>query len=447
MPPQGIAYLSEYLKSKNIKVKVFDLNIDLYRSLSNEFLDLWTFENHPKWVDPTKFDKIKKIFKKKIKDYSDLLIENSDILCFSLNAGNRLFTLDLVSEIRKKSNKTIIFGGHAVKENTEMIPKELVDYFILEKPFSTLIEFVRARKGNLYSRFNLLKKNKLLSVKRALNFGRVFPKYKEFNLKMYDEATLPITISNKCKFNCVFCDYNALTPNFISREAEEVFKEVKYHVEKNNINNFTFTDPTLNNDIKKLEKFCNLVIESRLNISWNAQMSPINGMSSKLFKKIKKAGGTNPMGEVGYGIKGGFITFGVESGSDRILELMGKPFRIKDAEETLRNCHDAGINTLINIIVGFPGETREDFKKTKEFLLRNSKNIDFVSNISSFYIPIKSKIYRKLEALKIKNPEGGFLWEDDKGNCPEERRQKIKEIKQVLNKANIKYMVSNEGYV
>ncbi len=450
MPPQGIAYLSESLKQNNSKVNIIDLNIELYESLNSEDKELWSFENHPKWVDETAFSKILPKFKQKIKDFSNKLIPSSNILCFSINAGNKLFTIELLKEIKKrKGNNLIILGGPGCKTNRDRkhFPFELVDYFILNKPQSTLNAVVKNYDGiNLKKElFNI--NNKVVEVKEEVKEENIFPKYEGLNLSLYEEKMLPITMSNKCNYNCVFCDYNKVTPNFIDKRPEEVFEEISYHVKNNKIKTFTFTDYTFNNDLKKLETLCDLIINSKLDISWNCQMVARKGMTLKLFKKIKAAGCSNPNGEIGYGIKGGFITFGIESGSDRILKMMNKPTRVIDAEETLKNSHEAKITTIINLIVGFPGETDDDHEKTKDFLIRNKNNIDFISNISSLYIPPESNINYKLKKYNIKEKKDLiFRWVDNKNNNPKFRIERMIDIKRTLDKIGIKYFGSNESY-
>jgi threonylcarbamoyladenosine tRNA methylthiotransferase MtaB len=61
------------------------------------------------------------------------------------------------------------------------------------------------------------------------------------------------------------------------------------------------------------------------------------------------------------------IGSGIQSGSERILKLMGKTFKLDDWKETLQDIDRKypNIRLATNIMVGFPGETEEDFKRTK----------------------------------------------------------------------------------
>jgi hypothetical protein len=74
----------------------------------------------------------------------------------------------------------------------------------------------------------------------------------------------------------------------------------------------------------------------------------------------------------------------VESGSQRVVDLMGKGFRVADAERLLRDAAAAGISLVVNFMVGFPGETERDFAQTLAFVARNRDCIGFVNPSPTF---------------------------------------------------------------
>jgi len=60
----------------------------------------------------------------------------------------------------------------------------------------------------------------------------------------------------------------------------------------------------------------------------------------------------------------------MQSGSQRILDLMERPYKIDDVIKRIKRVKKNNKKLKINthVIVGFPGETEEDFIKTKEIL-------------------------------------------------------------------------------
>jgi radical SAM superfamily enzyme YgiQ (UPF0313 family) len=67
------------------------------------------------------------------------------------------------------------------------------------------------------------------------------------------------------------------------------------------------------------------------------------------------------------------ITYGVESGSPRVVKSMRKGFTIPEAERVIRATSEAGIAVHIHYLPGFPTETKEDFEDSLRFLERNRR--------------------------------------------------------------------------
>ena len=61
------------------------------------------------------------------------------------------------------------------------------------------------------------------------------------------------------------------------------------------------------------------------------------------------------------------IYLGAESGSNRILELVGKGFRTSQVLRAVRLCKEVGLHVFVSFILGFPWETRETVRKTLQF--------------------------------------------------------------------------------
>jgi HEAT repeat protein len=74
----------------------------------------------------------------------------------------------------------------------------------------------------------------------------------------------------------------------------------------------------------------------------------------------------------------GAMIYGIESGSQAVLRKMRKGYLIEDADHVLRYGAEAGIQNVINLIVGFPGETEQDHRDTMAFVERNREFIHHV---------------------------------------------------------------------
>jgi radical SAM superfamily enzyme YgiQ (UPF0313 family) len=107
-------------------------------------------------------------------------------------------------------------------------------------------------------------------------------------------------------------------------------------------------------------------------------------MDEKLIFKLRKAGCQQ------------FI-LGLESFSDRVLALMGKGYTAEEAGAFLKKTKNAGIRNDIAIIVGFPGETEEDFLTTLKYLRKNAAYIDKVCSLNICGMPIGSELRKSPE--------------------------------------------------
>jgi len=123
------------------------------------------------------------------------------------------------------------------------------------------------------------------------------------------------------------------------------------------------------------------------------------------------------------------LQWGLECGSDVVLKKMNKSrfFSVEEAGRVIRDCHDAGIRTSLFILVGFPGETAEEFVKTLDFIRDNHAWIDQVKSINSVHIITDTVIHKRPELFGVKLPERDYhyLWEGEGGNTTEERNRRI----------------------
>jgi len=137
-------------------------------------------------------------------------------------------------------------------------------------------------------------------------------------------------------------------------------------------------------------------------------------MTDTIFVKMKNSGCAH-------------VTFGIESGSQRVLDYMRKRYKVEDADKVLKSAHAAGIKVTCNFMFGFPGETEEDFENTLDFLKRNAANINTAYPSRTFFtIEPHSYLESHLNEYGIiPNSEHGQYWvsRDGKNVYPERMRR------------------------
>jgi anaerobic magnesium-protoporphyrin IX monomethyl ester cyclase len=64
------------------------------------------------------------------------------------------------------------------------------------------------------------------------------------------------------------------------------------------------------------------------------------------------------------------VSFGVESGSQKILNSMKKRTTVEQNERAIAWAKEAGISVTISVIIGYPGETMDTLEQTLDFIRR-----------------------------------------------------------------------------
>jgi len=164
-----------------------------------------------------------------------------------------------------------------------------------------------------------------------------------------------IITSRGCPFSCIFCSSSQLCgKRWRARSPENVIEELEMLEEEYNIQEVEVLDDTFTLNNKRAEKICDLIIKKGLDISWSAS-SRVNTITQQLAYKMRSAGCH-------------ILYFGIESGSQKILNIIQKGITLSQSEKAVQITKRAGINTLGTFIIGIPGETKETIKKTIKFV-------------------------------------------------------------------------------
>jgi len=380
--PLGVNYLVSYLRQyRQNNVTVFDLNIELYNYHKHEasLEYLWNQKSYDCWADRRLFKKtwkdIKKITVLKIKN----ILKNSNFKYIGLSVSfpGIQFTSKVIKIIKKQSPgvKIIVGGWGCVNEQMRsMFPRKLVDVFVVNEGEETLVEVIKYLEGERESNdikgaiFSHNQNCRYVPRNPIMNIDTIpWPRYNKQYLKLYKTPTIPLLSSRGCISRCSFCNDWSLSAPYRYRSAKNIFTEIKYHFQNNGINNFSFKDLLCNGNIGELNHLCDLLIKAGLQCNWDSQAIPRKEMNYELLKKLKKAGC-------------GTLIYGIESFSNNVLRNMRKMITAEIAEKVLEDTSKAGINAIINIIVGFPGESEEDFMETCN---KVEKNKDYITQIGA----------------------------------------------------------------
>ena len=176
--------------------------------------------------------------------------------------------------------------------------------------------------------------------------------------------TLGSITSRGCPFKCNFCINSEREEKLRFHGPERVVEEIRYLVDRHQIESVAFYDELMATDAKRFRAICEALIESGLDhLRWECQMHA-KTVRRDILGIMKRAGCVQ-------------VAIGFESGSQRVLDTINKSSSVELNLEAARLVHEAGLRIRGCFIIGTPGERREDVALTEKFV-RDSQ-IDFAS--------------------------------------------------------------------
>jgi len=335
-----------------------------------------------------------KCFKKYVEKYKPDIVGFS---AFTIQIEDAHLLAECVKNI-DKDIWTLIGGPHATilpLETSKNFP--FFDIVVKGDGVDTLREIIESKSGKKKLediKGIVFKKNgEIFSTPsrewKNLNY-MPFPKVELFkNINKYTgylpyegKREFPTYHALGCPYRCIFC-FKQYGEMVRFRRPERTIEEIKYYIDKFSINSIYFFDwvfgLTETTDIL-LEKMIEEGISSKISFKVTTRVD----IPLKRIEKMREAGCE-------------FINFGVESGSQRILNQIKKGININQVREAVRCAKSNSMKVELDFIIGNLGETIEDIKKTEDLIFELEP--DFV-NIS-FLTPFpNTELWERVKNLK-----------------------------------------------
>lgn len=347
-PPHTLMYISSMLKKNGHEVKLID-----------GMVDCSSIEDLPKIIG--KFN-------------PELAIVNTATATIYGDIRTASFIKD------KYNSKTALFGVHPTGTHVELIKKyDEIDYVIRKEPEVTSTELTDSLENNRPLK-NIdgitYRENKEIIVNKDREFADLstlpFPDRDAIDCSQY---TIPfskkpftlISTSRGCPFGCTYCAvHQYYGKRFRTREPDNIVDEIEEVVKKYKINDFLFWADEALFKLKIMEKISEEILNRNLNINWFCN-SRADTIDYDVLVKMRKAGCW-------------LMSFGIESGSQEILNNINKNLKLSQIEEAIKITRKANIETIGHFIFGLPGENFKTAKMTIKF----AKNLGL--NYAQFYI-------------------------------------------------------------
>ncbi len=158
--------------------------------------------------------------------------------------------------------------------------------------------------------------------------------------------------SRGCPFNCVYC-YRIYGRSVRRRSPEAIVNELVELVKRYDIKYTGFPDDLFTSDRKFVMETCSLMKEKLPGIKWSC-LGRVNTVDREMLETMKDAGCD-------------WISYGIESGCDTMLEKMQRGVTAKQCLDAIKLTESAGIHVEGSFVIGMFGETRDSVMKTVEF--------------------------------------------------------------------------------
>ena len=312
-PPIELSYLTGFLR-KSAETKIIDAN-----ALNKSFDDI----------------------EKEIKDFQP------DAVIFTTSPASFSFDSQIAKTAKKvnKEIKTILLDSHIAPVMPNKIKESFpeIDHLVSTEPLMNIpyllgIKGISELEDQPLPAYDLLPLNKYFS----LTFSRKKP-------------FAALITSTGCPNRCNFCIIGGATVErgygrkWRFKTPEKILSEIKYLLTLG-IKSIYLFDETFTVHKQRVIDLSKMIIKEGLKFEWSCN-GRVDTLDEETIKIMKQAGCWN-------------IMFGIECGSEGLLEEANKGTTLAKAMDVIKSCKKNNINVSASFVIGFPEETMETVEQT-----------------------------------------------------------------------------------
>jgi len=302
---------------------------------------------------------------------------NFDVIGITAMSTQYDYVKWLAAEIRKRTNVPIILGGLLATYSPHVaLNHSAVDICVLGEGERTAVELIDCINSLHTVKGIAFKENGEIVTTAPRDYiedldSLPLPAYDLFPMDVYTKtrfyihdpstkifkkrfsfATMGVLTGRGCPYDCNFCSKSFRGLRL--KSVDRIIEEIEFLQDRFGVEGVHFIDELL---IVNKKRGCELADKiAPLKVTWDAQ-GRVNTVDRDLLVKLKQAGCVA-------------IGFGIESGSDEILRNMNKRITAEQSFKVVKATQEVGLHVKVQLIMGYPGETRETVQDTVDLFAR-----------------------------------------------------------------------------
>jgi anaerobic magnesium-protoporphyrin IX monomethyl ester cyclase len=349
MPPLGLAYIAASLEARGYSVHIVDFEVEKQK------LRHWLEVYHPSYLG------------------------------ISGTSHTRFESFRLAREAKEFSPEIVtIYGGvHATFAGINTLKRIAdIDYVVYGEGEDVMVQLVdRLSSKKDVGEVHGVCYRKDRGIVQTPQAARITPldrlpqpAYHLLNMDEYSVTmefigcrAISLLTSRGCFARCSFCSASQMFGHSVTtHSASRMLDEVEFLFGRYGYKGVKIFDSTFTTKKQHVFEFCDEIARRRLKFPWECEIR-IGTVDRQMLEKMRDAGCY-------------YVNFGVESASQRVLDLMRKAITVEQAVQCLNLCKDVGLRTKVFFSFGHIGETMEDVERTFIFIDKYANKISTLAS-------------------------------------------------------------------
>ncbi len=295
----------------------------------------------------------------------------------------------------------LIWGGwHPSLESEQTLENDYVDKVIVgqgEQAFRDVVKSIKnEKKTDDIIAYEYMDKSNF----PIYNFNLI-KNMERYIIRYVSTRTISLYTSQGCPFGCRFCAINSVYGRKYSGwPIEGVIDLINYSISKYAINGVHFDDDNFFVGKKRALEFANQLLKRNIKINWSsdARVDILCNLDPKEWELLDRSGCKR-------------VLVGAESGAQTTLDKLNKRITPEMTLEFANLCHKYNIIPCLSMMVGVPGETREDTEETFKLIDTLKEKVPTSELLLFLYTPYPgTHLYNLSLKMGFKKPQSLEDW-------------------------------------